>query len=249
MGVSVVRMRPLWTDDIPSNFLKVVHKRTFLVRAGSPRQRPLRRQHAAHSTSHVNVWTSLWTSPAKKKRPSGLPQGGQGRRSRGGHVWPPGLDGPGTFTDTMDEAGPLGPAWKRLCHSPRPGGSTRASLQAGGRCGVGKSSHQGCNCVLSNSGVVRRGVSAFRRPVPLWVGSRGRSREGHRCRHGRSLMGWFISWPEVGDGTTNGEDGDGQPSLAVEPALGIRGSIVLVPLSSSRSIGAVKESRARGIAA
>jgi len=41
---------------------------------------------------------------------------------RGGHMWPPGLEGPDTFTDTMDVAGPLGPAWKRLCLSPQPGG-------------------------------------------------------------------------------------------------------------------------------
>jgi hypothetical protein len=33
-------------------------------------------------------------------------------------VWPPCLDGPDTFADTMDEAGPPGPVWKRLCLPP-----------------------------------------------------------------------------------------------------------------------------------
>ena len=42
-------------------------------------------------------------------------QGCQGLRSRGGHVWPPCLEGPDRFMDTMDVAGPLGPAWMRLC--------------------------------------------------------------------------------------------------------------------------------------
>ena len=182
----------------------------------------------------------------RKRTPKGLPQGGQGRRSRGGHVWPPGLDGPGTFTDTMDEAGPLGPAWKRLCHSPHPVGRQGRVFRRAGTAAWGSRRIRDATVCLVILGVVRRGVSAFRRPVPLWVGQSRAVTRGHRCRHGRSLMGWFISWPEVGDGTTNGEDGDGQPSLAVEPALGIRGSIVLVPLSSSRSIGAVKESRAKG---
>jgi hypothetical protein len=80
---------------------------------------PLRRGHRSSQRTHVCLWTSVWTSPAKMKRPTELPQGGQGRRSRGGHVWPPDLDGPVTFTDTMDEAGPLRPAWKRLCPCPR----------------------------------------------------------------------------------------------------------------------------------
>ena len=69
---------------------------------------------------------------SEKEAPHGLPQGGQGRSSRGGHVWPPDLDGPVTFTDTMDEAGPLGPAWKRLC--PCPGGRVdKGESSDGGR--------------------------------------------------------------------------------------------------------------------
>jgi hypothetical protein len=42
-------------------------------------------------------------------------QGSQGRRSRGGYVWTPCLDGPGTPNeDTMDVAGRTRPAWMRL---------------------------------------------------------------------------------------------------------------------------------------
>lgn len=42
---------------------------------------------------------------------------GQGLRSRVGQLWPPGLEGPDHFTDTMDVAGPLGPAWTRRTRS------------------------------------------------------------------------------------------------------------------------------------
>ena len=34
-------------------------------------------------------------------------------------MWSPCLEGPGTHGDTMDSAGPLGPAWMRLVGSPR----------------------------------------------------------------------------------------------------------------------------------
>jgi hypothetical protein len=77
----------------------------------------------------------------EKKIDLRLPQDGQGLRSRGGHVWPPGLEGPDTFTDTMDVTGPLGPAWKRLCLSPQPGGSTRLSPQSSGDAAWGSGSH------------------------------------------------------------------------------------------------------------
>ena len=118
MGVSVVRMRTLWTADVPTNVPNDVHKQRFLVPAISSLRRPYASQQCRSQPRHVSVWTSLWTSPAKKEIDPSDREGGQGLRSRGGHVWPPCLDGPDTFTDTMDEAGPPGPAWKRLCLSP-----------------------------------------------------------------------------------------------------------------------------------
>ena len=63
-------------------------------------------------------------------------RGGQGRRSRGAHAWAPCLEGPGrSRMDTMDEAGPSGPAWMRLVLVPR---STRHpdGSPAGGRGGL-----------------------------------------------------------------------------------------------------------------
>ena len=79
---------------------------------------PLDVKGAAHRLSRMSLWTSLWTWPTKKKSTFVVPEDGQGLRSRGVHEWPPCLEGPDTFTDTMDVAGPLGSAWMRLCLFP-----------------------------------------------------------------------------------------------------------------------------------
>jgi hypothetical protein len=67
-------------------------------------------------------------------------------------VWTPGLDGPDTFTDTMDEAGPPGLAWKRLCLSRRSCGSMRRSLRqrAIRRGEVGRTPVQVCDSVCGH---------------------------------------------------------------------------------------------------
>lgn len=66
--------------------------------------------------SRAPLRTILWTSGKKTSfRPH---QGGQGRRSRGGHEWPPCLEGPEISGDTMDEAGSSEPAWMRLVSQP-----------------------------------------------------------------------------------------------------------------------------------
>lgn len=63
----------------------------------------------------VQSLTELRGDIASKNLAGAPDRGGQGRRSRGAHVWAPCLEGPGpSQEDTMDVAGPSGPAWMRL---------------------------------------------------------------------------------------------------------------------------------------
>ena len=99
MGVSVVHMRPLWTDDIPSKVLKLVHKEIFLTR---PDNAHFEVNSAGHGPSHVSLWTSLWTSPAKKKRPTDFPRTVNVGVAEGDTCGPRALTVRTPATDTMD---------------------------------------------------------------------------------------------------------------------------------------------------
>ena len=126
-GVSVVCMAAWCTSDVHRNVHANVH--------GDPNATPPREAWTTEVPGQRCLqrpaWTSVWTSPKgfffERRR-----QSSQGRRSRGGHVCPPALTVRTRPTDTMDWAGPPGPAWKRLCISLRPCGSTRLSPQRTG---------------------------------------------------------------------------------------------------------------------
>jgi hypothetical protein len=94
---------------------------------------------------------------SEKETPHGLPQDGQGRRSRGGHVWPPCLDGPDTFTDTMDEAGPLGRPGSASVFPPDRW-STRAESSGGRAMRRGEVGRTPCKCVTPFVDILREGL-------------------------------------------------------------------------------------------
>ena len=64
-------------------------------------------------------------------------------------MWSSCLEGPGTHADTMDLAGPFGPAWMRLC----PAGLHRPWPREEASRAVGAVSHCQCKCVRGNSTV------------------------------------------------------------------------------------------------
>jgi hypothetical protein len=101
-------------------------------------------------------------------------QGCQGLRSRGGHVWPPCLEGPDRFTDTMDVAGPLGPAWMRLCLTPRSMDQLDCVLRKVWTSGVevSGSEMQLCDSVCGHSPVGLEGEGALRVGVTGAIGVR-----------------------------------------------------------------------------
>jgi hypothetical protein len=118
MDQSVVRMRPTVDGRCPHQYPQscphcdiscsrqiTATTRTTMSTGSS--------QHVPHEFVDIDV-----DMTEEKKSNAVLPQDGQGLRSRGGHVRPPGLEGPDSFRDTMDMAGPLGPAWMRRCLSP-----------------------------------------------------------------------------------------------------------------------------------
>ena len=84
-------------------------------------------------------------------------QDGQRLRSRGGHVWPPHLEGPDRFVDTMDVAGPSGPAWMRRCRSRR-WLKWCLSPQMGVDIRSATGPHSQCNCVTPFVDILREGL-------------------------------------------------------------------------------------------
>jgi hypothetical protein len=87
-------MRPLWTDDIPSNVLKLVHKETFLDRPDNP-----------YSEEFVDIVVDI---TSEKERPTDFPRTVKVGVAEGDTCGPRALTVRTLSTDTMDEAGPLG---------------------------------------------------------------------------------------------------------------------------------------------
>jgi hypothetical protein len=193
MGVSVVRMRPLWTDDIPSNFLKLVHGESYSIWSSSPRQHSPSKgtpQLTAVPRAFVDIGVDIvWTSPAKKKRPTDFPRAVKGGAAEGDTC------GPRTLTVRSRSQ----TQWTRPDPSGRPGSasvlapavaSTRASLQTAADCSVGKWFAPPCKCVTLC--------------MTLCM-SRCRVRRDFRCAHSAGGRIWFwrdghldVGWLRVG---------------------------------------------------
>ena len=126
-------MGPLCSDYVHTN----VHTGTFLTRARLPGYRPSRIEKCSSQRVPREFVDIVVDIPGEKKSTLVSGQCCQGLRSRGGHVWPPCLEGADCFMDTMDVVGPLGPAWMRLCLSPPQMDQTRLRPQESVDLGCG----------------------------------------------------------------------------------------------------------------
>jgi hypothetical protein len=116
-----------------------------------------------------------------------LGQDSQGRRSRGGHVWPPCLDDPDTCHRHNGRGRPPWAGLEAPLSFPPTMRVSEPESSGDGRSGVGRWSHQRCTCVTPFCGVVGDGVSCPEAPTA----DRSRSPSGlgkspARCRSGRA---------------------------------------------------------------
>jgi hypothetical protein len=133
------------------------------------------------------------TSATTKRIDLHLTQDGQGLRSRGGHVWPPGLEGPDTFKDTLDVAGPSGPGLKAPLSFHRAVWVNQAeSSDAAWGCDRARSAavtlcssplSRGCECAIRSSGREQGRESIADSDTGLW-----RRRKGWGARKGTDKL-------------------------------------------------------------